>query len=430
MSDTFCVLPWTHLIITPDGTPSACNWMGTRRISRGGAPLSVYRHSLDEIWNSDEMRGLRRDLVHGNRAAACAECYKLEDAGGCSLRMQMNQHWREGFVNPEGRTAQMLQSLAVVNDYRLPTPPGYIELDLGNQCNLKCRSCAGGSSSRIARDPTHNKWAGESEDLTPPAQVWFRQKEIIRELLQAPEHLRHIHLIGGEPFLVKEVGDILQTLIDAGAAPHISLSCHTNGTTVNTPWLRLTERFAAFSIWVSMDGYGPYFEYTRYPAKWRRVVENLEQLRKLPNADVRGFVVYQVYNALNVVELLRFFDEIGLPFLVYLLFEPLYLRAASLPPEARRLAVARLRAYQEKDCRPENRWIIDTLTAELEHPGEACDVNHLLTLMLFTNDLDVTRGQSFRETHGELLDLINASGVAWREQTHHAPRQALPVLHN
>ena len=42
--------------------------------------------------------------------------------------------------------------------------------------------------------------------------------------------------------------------------------------------------------------------------------------------------------------------------------------------------------------------------------------------MLFTNDLDITRGQSFRETHGELLELITDAGFMWTNETLHARR--------
>jgi hypothetical protein len=39
--------------------------------------------------------------------------------------------------------------------------------------------------------------------------------------------------------------------------------------------------------------------------------------------------------------------------------------------------------------------------------------------MLFTNDLDATRGQSFRDTHRELLQLITDAGFTWTNETLH-----------
>jgi len=139
-------------------------------------------------------------------------------------------------------------------------------------------------------------------------------------------------------------------------------------------------------------------------------------------------VGFQAYNALNVVELLRYCDRIGLPFVVYSVMEPAYLRADMLPPPARRLAAERLRAYKDQDCRPEHRWMLDSLLAELEYAGEDYDENALLTFMLFTNDLDVTRGQRFADTHAELLGLLRAAGFAWTGQTHHAPHEATSAV--
>jgi hypothetical protein len=48
--------------------------------------------------------------------------------------------------------------------------------------------------------------------------------------------------------------------------------------------------------------------------------------------------------------------------------------------------------------------------------------------MLFTNDLDTTRGQSFRETHGELLELMSEAGFAWTAETLHAGESELRLV--
>ena len=42
------------------------------------------------------------------------------------------------------------------------------------------------------------------------------------------------------------------------------------------------------------------------------------------------------------------------------------------------------------------------------------------SFMLFTNDLDITRGQSFQDTHRELLQLIIDAGFPWSDETLHA----------
>ena len=87
--------------------------------------------------------------------------------------------------------------------------------------------------------------------------------------------------------------------------------------------------------------------------------------------------------------------------------------------KARRLAADRLLAYAAR-CRPEQREEIRGLASGLLAAGDSFDTALLREFMLFTNDLDVTRGQSFRSTHGELLELITQTGFRWTDETLHA----------
>jgi len=52
----------------------------------------------------------------------------------------------------------------------------------------------------------------------------------------------------------------------------------------------------------------------------------------------------------------------------------------------------------------------------IESVEDNCNTEALKTLMLFTNDLDATRNQSFRETHSELLSLIEETGFRWTDE--------------
>jgi hypothetical protein len=45
---------------------------------------------------------------------------------------------------------------------------------------------------------------------------------------------------------------------------------------------------------------------------------------------------------------------------------------------------------------------------------------------LGSRHLDITRGQSFRDTHGELLELITDAGFTWTSETFHARRVPPP----
>lgn len=418
MDDTFCILPWKQLIVRSNGTCQICNRINSH-ISINNHPLSIQNHALEEIWNSDDLRGIREKMVNGERVPACSECYELEKAGSISMRRTMNQIWKEGFLNEQGENVEKVEDDARMNSFRHPAPPSFVELDVGSLCNLKCRMCHGGASSQISRDPVHNRWAGIGLDLS--RQDWFKRGEVIQNILRYPDQIQQLHIIGGEPFLIEEVGSLLQVLIDAGVAHNIDLSLHTNATTTRCSWLPLTGEFRKLSLWFSIDGFGKYYEYIRYPARWNVVSANIESLRRLPNVESEAHVVFQVYNALNAVDLFTYFDEIDLPFFPHLLHEPLYLRVTAMPPVGRQLAVQRLRSYLRDRCRPRHQERIASLIAYLDNAPDAFDFRIARQLMLFTNDLDVSRGQRFADTHAELLGLMLESGVPWTTETWHAP---------
>ena len=53
-------------------------------IGKDDSPMSLYTHSLAEIWNSDYMRKVRRDMAEGKSLKQCEVCYQAEAASGTS----------------------------------------------------------------------------------------------------------------------------------------------------------------------------------------------------------------------------------------------------------------------------------------------------------------------------------------------------------
>lgn len=159
---TFCIHPFLEVNVIPAGSARpCCAYLPV--LSKDGRPMSVYESTLEEIWNSDAMRSLRRNLVEGKRDPGCGYCYSQEDAGVPSLRMINSQAWRSGYINPRNESFSDLMELARSNDYGLPDGPNWIDLDMGNLCNLKCRMCMPASSSSIANDPVQSRWTPDYE---------------------------------------------------------------------------------------------------------------------------------------------------------------------------------------------------------------------------------------------------------------------------
>jgi len=109
------------------------------------------------------MRSVRRDLIEGRQTKGCRTCYTEEKSRLASLRVSTNETWLNGYMNPDRETYSDLIARARENDYRLPNGPQWIDLDIGNLCNLKCRMCRPGSSSSIASDPVQSRWTPHYE---------------------------------------------------------------------------------------------------------------------------------------------------------------------------------------------------------------------------------------------------------------------------
>lgn len=156
-SDTFCVNPFLEVNVTPAGTVRACCAFYPF-IAQDGRQMSVYEHTIEEIWNSEAMRAVRRKLTEGEPVKECSYCYKQESVGAPSMRIDGSRAWEGGWLNPRSETIEDMKANARANDFRLPAGPEWIDMDVGNLCNLKCRMCHGLSSSSIANDPVHSRW--------------------------------------------------------------------------------------------------------------------------------------------------------------------------------------------------------------------------------------------------------------------------------
>jgi len=257
-----------------------------------------------------------------------------------------------------------------------------------------------------------------------PGKPWFKDRSWVFEaLLRSPERLRALYLTGGEPMIQREAEEIIGYLVQEEVAAEVTLELNTNCTVVKDALVDKFHSFKRIHMGMSIDAYGAFYEYIRYPAKWHVIRKNIARLISLP-ADrftVTAVPILQVYNVLNIVDLLRYLDKKGVGYGIEVASEPWFISLGVLPPRVRFRAAGRLRAYANSDCPAFRRSHVLSVADVIESVQDNCTRESLQALMLFTNDLDATRGQSFREVHPELLGMIEEEGFNWSEERHFFP---------
>jgi MoaA/NifB/PqqE/SkfB family radical SAM enzyme len=447
IQNNFCVLPWQHINLKGDGTVMLC-CQGPRVKDEQGKAMTVYEHSIAEIWNSADMRAVRSTMVAGERVAGCRRCWVVEDRGGISRRLQSNGV----FFRAGGEIAQ-LKADAKKADYFCHTLPHDYQMDMGNACNLKCRTCSSGSSSKIASDPVHRRWelfrgtnehksdnqiaaepssvaanASDAKNSTAdglrPTAPWFEDTEFLTgALFENVEEVTGVHVIGGEPLVIRHLPTIVRHIAKSGHPERVTLGLTTNGTMFDETLIEPMARFGRLSISVSIDGIGDYFDYIRYPGKWPKIVENLDRYASMPNVALSILPTVHIYNALHFADLLRFCDARGVPAIFNPLVTPTYLAASVLPPAVRRVAIERLRQYAAS-VDQSRRIFAESLAQELAEKGDGIDRELLRLFMLFTNDLDSTRMLKFKDVCAETVALMAQDGIEWIDETLHAESAA------
>jgi len=198
-----------------------------------------------------------------------------------------------------------------------------IDINLGNTCNIKCRTCDPSNSSMWVTemaniDNLSSQW---KKEMNTKYQQAYNDKSLFwKNMEKIVDNLEQIHMYGGEPMLVKQQWDFLDFCISSGKSKNISLHYNTNGTIFSEEIYNKLSNFKSVNINFSIDGVKDKFEYIRHLAKWDEVVNNMRLLNQLTDGLCwdwnRPMNVYanicftvSIYNAYYAEETLDFFVE-------------------------------------------------------------------------------------------------------------------------
>jgi len=391
----FCVLPWVSLEASPIGTVRPCCLADDEILDEQGHKFELSRANFQDIQNSAHMTRLREQFLVGEQPQTCRKCWSEERAGRTSKRMH---------------TLDRLKHMGISKEWtRDAKPLMFLDLKLGNICNLKCRICGSWSSSQSATEEI--AWTRRDEQKKSHAYTMLRagawprdNPQFWSQIDSVLNDIRYIEFTGGEPFMIEEHFEMLQGMVARGIASQVEIHYNTNGTQYPEQAADIWRHFKSVEIAFSLDDVGERFEYQRTNAEWVRVCENLDRFRDLkeihPNIELQVCTTVNIFNVRYLGDIAGWLEKNQESFsFVYwnMMHDAWYFSIACLPDSAK-TAIAEYLDSIETCYRPEFDRIRDFMMRGASTDGA-------MTCMKIA-DLDRKRNTDLAQVAPELAQLI------------------------
>jgi len=335
-SDCFCMIPWTSIMIDPSSIVKPC-CESTEVLG------DCSKSSLEQIWNSDATKQLRKNMLSGKKSKSCETCYTKENLGRDTLRKSINRR----FVNHVDKI-ECTNDDGFLANYSL----NYIDARFNNLCNLSCRSCNPGSSSSWHQPAVA---IGLIDKSVKALQIAGKHTyDIFNQLVQHVNTIERIYFAGGEPMMIDQFYQIVEEL-DRCGRHDVELIYNINmtksslrGKSIFDTW----KNFKKISIGASLDGEHRRGEYLRTGQHWNEVVDfRKEMLARRPDIDFYISATISILNALHLPDFHRSWVDQGLikpgDFNIQILFDPQYLRVDRAPDYLKNLIRKKYQTHLE-----------------------------------------------------------------------------------
>ena len=289
-----------------------------------------------------------------------------------------------------------------------PDQMWFVDLKLGNICNLKCRICGTWSSS---------KWAAEELEYDPSipkkehiAYTWLKQGAWPRNpdtnfwdnLKELVSNIKYFEFTGGEPFLIQEHFDLLEFAVTSGYSKNIDIHYNTNGTVLPKDNIWVWQHFGRIDIAFSIDNVGRRFEYERYGAKWNEVNKNIAEVQNMQKYDFKNITTQlcftvNIQNVYYLDELLAWADAQAFNNVYFnMLHSPDHMSVQYMPDAAKELVLNKLKTTT---------WSTPHYQQEIDNVINFIELGPGSTGEMFRHKMmqtDKYRKQNFKDTHPEI----------------------------
>jgi hypothetical protein len=283
--DTMCLAPWVHTYLSPQTERRMCcasrepaqnfeQYIDTASGTGKYIPVTLEQH-----WNSDHMKSVRRRMMAGETLPECEVCNDqllnvsvYRDYFGHLFQGRLEEIWDN--TEPDGSTSMRPVSW----DYRF-----------SNLCNFKCRTCGDMLSSSWESEQKQNNmvnWANPKNNWMRTdireSIAQFQTDQIEAEFSMAVEQHRveEVYWVGGEPLMYEQHWRYMKRIIELGDGPGLYARYNTNLSRIHYGGMDLfgdiLARVRDWQICASLDGTNEIGEYIRTGLDYEQFKRNFE----------------------------------------------------------------------------------------------------------------------------------------------------------
>tara|TARA_B100000902_G_C27294193_1_gene908934 strand:+ start:771 stop:1967 length:1197 start_codon:yes stop_codon:yes gene_type:complete len=278
MTKNFCAAPWRGLHIQVDGGISTC--------CAGGFKLgNINTGTIESALASDKLKKVRESMKQGKLPEDyCGYCINAKGNGLNSEQDWHNSHNEDFEIDN------------ATDEYQYPV---IFDARWNNTCNSVCIYCSPYFSS---------KWAStlNSHEQKPNQD---NKSKIKTFFLDKSDRLKTVAMVGGEPLLMKENSDLLDSI-----PPHVKIDIISNlssDVTKSKVFEKLLQK-QKVKWHISLENIGERYEYVRQGSKWQTLVDNLKilgkEVRNPPEKNDHEIQFMGLFHLLNATHLCEFKD--------------------------------------------------------------------------------------------------------------------------
>jgi sulfatase maturation enzyme AslB (radical SAM superfamily) len=233
--------------------------------------------TLEQHWNSDHMRSVRRRMMAGETLSECEVC---------NDKLLNTDVYRDYFWNLFRHRYDDIWATTDESGMTTMTPISW-DYRFSNICNFKCRHCGDMLSSAWESEQRQN----DMIDWTKPKNNWmrpevrskisqFQDTVIEQEFAAAVERgdVEEIYWVGGEPLLYEQHWRYMNRIIEKGDAYKLYARYNTNLHRIHHRdhdlFADILDHVRDWQICASLDGTGETGEYIRDGLDFSRWVAN------------------------------------------------------------------------------------------------------------------------------------------------------------